>query len=103
MILTAAKAVPIERELERRGIRLKRTGAELIGPCPRCGGTDRFGANIRKQKWNCRGCGGKGDVVDLVRHLDGCTFAEAVRTLTGVLPRSTSPEWPTPTATKTAY
>src|SRR5262245_17200237 len=94
MILTAAKAVPIERELERRGIRLKRTGAELIGPCPRCGGTDRFGANIRKQKWNCRGCGGRGDVVDLVRHLDDCTFAEAVRTLTGMSARSTSPTHP---------
>jgi len=94
MILTAAKAVPIERELERRGIRLKRAGAELIGPCPRCGGTDRFGANIRKQKWNCRGCGGRGDVVDLVRHLDDCTFAEAVRTLTGMSARSTSPAHP---------
>jgi len=83
MILTAAKAVPIERELERRGIRLKRVGRELIGPCPVCGGTDRFGANIRKRKWNCRGCAKGGDVIDLVRHLDGVSFGEAIRMLTG--------------------
>src|SRR5262249_55239629 len=95
MILTAAKAVPIERELERRGIRLKRVGRELIGPCPVCGGTDRFGANIRKQKWNCRGCGGKGDVIDLVKHIDGCTLGEAARTLTGMSSRPASPTRPT--------
>src|SRR5262249_43736806 len=100
MILTVAKAVPIERELERRGIRLKRVGRELIGPCPRCGGIDRFGANIRKQKWNCRGCGGRGDVVDLVRHLDGGTFAEAGRMRPGRSARPTSPTRPTPPAPK---
>jgi len=102
MILTAAKAVAIERELERRGHRnrLKRAGHELVGPCPVCGGRDRFGVNIRKQKWNCRGCAKGGDVIDLVRHIDGGTLGEAVRTLTGMSARPTSPTRPTPPAPK---
>jgi hypothetical protein len=83
MILTAAKAVPIERELERRGHRLKRAGRELVGPCPVCGGRDRFAVHTKKRVWNCRGCGRGGDVIDLVKHLDRTTTAEAVRTLTG--------------------
>jgi hypothetical protein len=31
-----ARAVPIEDEVARRGIKLKRQGAELVGPCPVC-------------------------------------------------------------------
>lgn len=60
------------------GARLKRQGGEWIGPCVRCGGDDRFGVNIRKQIWNCRHCGKGGDVIGLVQHLTGATFAEAV-------------------------
>jgi DNA primase len=78
---------PIETELHRRGARLKRVGHELIGPCPVCGGDDRFGVSIAKQVWNCRGCQRGGDVIDLVRHLDGVDFAAAVETLTGEKPR----------------
>jgi len=100
MILTAARAVPIEREIERRGIRLKRVGRELIGPCPRCGGTDRFAAHIGKQVWNCRGCAKGGDILDLVQHLDGVRFGEAVQILTGMSAQPTSPTRPTPPAPK---
>jgi phage/plasmid primase-like uncharacterized protein len=79
-----AKAQPIEDECARRGIRLKRVSAvERVGPCPLCGGTDRFAINIRKQVWNCRGCATGGDVIDLVRHLDGCDFNDAMELLTG--------------------
>ena len=74
-----AGSVPIEDELARRGIRLRRQGRELVGPCPRCGGRDQFGVNIVKQIWNCRGCQKGGDILDLVQHLDGCEFLEAVR------------------------
>src|SRR5262249_9167967 len=81
--LTAAKAVPIERELERRGHRLKRMGHELVGPCPVCGGNDRFGVNVQKRLWNCRGCAKGGDILALVQHLDGVAFGDAVKTLTG--------------------
>lgn len=68
------------------GTRLKRVGPaspEYYGPCPGCGGKDRFSVNTRKQIWNCRGCAKGGDVVDLLRHIGGLTFANAVETLAG--------------------
>ena len=62
---------------------LKRAGAgEHVGPCPVCGGKDRFSVNVKKQLWNCRGCGKGGDAIALVRHVDGVTFAQAVERLT---------------------
>ena len=78
-----ARAVRIEYEIAHRGISLKRIKAELIGPCPVCGGRDRFAVNLRKQVFNCRGCRGKGDVIALVQHLDSCHFADAIATLIG--------------------
>lgn len=72
-----ARAVRIEDEAAQRGVKL--TGrVELIGPCPNCGGTDRFAINTAKQVFNCRGCQGRGDVISLVMLLDGCSFGEAV-------------------------
>jgi CHC2 zinc finger/Toprim domain len=63
---------------------LKRvTTIEYAGPCPVCGGRDRFGVNARKQVWNCRGCDQGGDIVDLMRHIDGSSFRAAVERLTG--------------------
>jgi hypothetical protein len=70
-------------ELMRRGIKLRRVGAEYVGPCPKCGGTDRFSVNPNKAVWNCRGCSTGGDVIDLVHHLDGGTFDMNVTTLAG--------------------
>jgi hypothetical protein len=83
VIVDAAKAVPIEHEVARRGIKLVGRGPERYGPCPRCGGNDRFSINVNKQIWNCRGCAKGGDVVDLVQHLDGVDFRAAVVTLGG--------------------
>ena len=77
-----ARAVPIEEEIARRGIKLRGT-VERAGPCPRCGGRDRFAANVRKQVFNCRQCGAKGNVISLVQWLDNCTFTEAIETLAG--------------------
>jgi putative DNA primase/helicase len=76
-----ARSIPIENEIDRRGIKL-RGRIERVGPCPVCGGTDRFGVNIRKQLFNCRGCGAHGDVIALLSFLDGVGFREAVETLT---------------------
>src|SRR5262249_25408457 len=53
-----------------------------IGPCPNCGGTDRFSINTVKGLFNCRGCNTVGDVIDLVIFLDHCGFEEACETLT---------------------
>jgi hypothetical protein len=75
-----ARTVPIETEIERRGIKL-RGRVDRSGPCPKCGGVDRFSINVQKRVFNCRGCGVGGDVVTLVRHLDSVGFAVACDTL----------------------
>jgi hypothetical protein len=91
--IARAKSVRVEDEIDRRGVHLKRQGRELIGPCPACGGIDRFGVNVAKNIWHCRVCSRGGDVIDLVQHLDNCTFPEAVATLTGdATGRATDPE-----------
>jgi hypothetical protein len=71
-------------EVPRRygGARLKRISTvEHAGACLVCGGRDRFSVNTSKGVFNCRGCGGKGDVIALIQFLDGCSFSEAVERL----------------------
>jgi hypothetical protein len=80
--LDVAKAVPIQNEIARRGgLNLKRIGTELVGACPKCGGTDRFAVLIPKQCFLCRGCDAAGDVIALVQHIDGCDFRNAIQIL----------------------
>jgi phage/plasmid primase-like uncharacterized protein len=67
----------------------------LIGPCPACGGHDRFGVNVKKQVWNCRNCRAGGDVIELVQHIDGCDFAAAIETLVGNTARAAPRAKPT--------
>ena len=64
------------------GVTLKKTGVEWVGPCPACGGTDRFAINTRKRVFNCRGAEG-GDTIAMVEHITGCAFIEAVEQITG--------------------
>jgi hypothetical protein len=82
MIIDIAKAVRIEDEIARRGMKLVGRD-ERVGACPLCGGKDRFAINIKKQIWNCRGCAKGGDVIALVQHIDNCDFKAAVVTLGG--------------------
>jgi putative DNA primase/helicase len=89
-IITLARSTRVEDEVCRRGIKLGGK-VERTGPCPVCGGTDRFSINTRKQVFNCRGFGG-GTVVDMVMHLDGCDFAAAVCTLAGIEPDRPAPK-----------
>jgi hypothetical protein len=80
--IARAHDVRIEDELARRGIHLRGKN-ERFGPCPKCGGDDRFSINVAKQVFNCRGCETGGDVIDLVQHLDGVDFTSACATLIG--------------------
>lgn len=78
-----ARAVSCESEAVRRGWKLRRTGAELIGPCPACGGVDRFGINRVKNVFSCRKSGAGGDAIALVQYVDGVDFLSACSVLTG--------------------
>lgn len=63
---------------------LKREGAaEYAGPCPLCGGEDRF--HVTEEWFFCRHCHEKrGDAIELVQWLGlAQSFAEAVAMLTG--------------------
>src|SRR5262249_11173273 len=83
-----ARSVLIEDEIEARGIELEEHGAaERVGPCPLCGGEDRFSINTENKVFNCRGCQKGGDVIDLVEHLDDVDFVAACQMLTGELER----------------
>lgn len=81
-----ARAVPIVEEAERRGWKLRRAGAELTGPCPACGGRDRFSIHRSKGIFHCRGSRAGGDVIALVQYVDACDFLSACATLTGRQP-----------------
>jgi hypothetical protein len=85
-----ARAADIVWVAERLGARLKRSGrTELIGPCPLCGGTDRFSIRPSKGVWTCRHCPGEngrnagGGVIDLVLNVLGCSFPEAIDFING--------------------
>ena len=65
--------------------RVARTnGGEYEGPCPHCGGTDRFRVWPRNGEtgafW-CRQCEASGDGIDYLREVEGMTFPEACREL----------------------
>jgi hypothetical protein len=83
--LERARDVDLVATAERLGSSLKRmTAAEWAGPCPACGGTDRFAINVRRRLWNCRSCSrGGNDAISLVGHLRGLDFREAVAFLVG--------------------
>lgn len=60
-------------------------GGEYAGPCPWCGGRDRFilwpGREPRARAYMCRKCGASGDAIQLVRELRGVGYREACELL----------------------
>lgn len=80
-----ALEVDILGEARARGAKLRRVGSEWVGPCPACGGKDRFGINPQKNVFICRGAAG-GDVIALAQHLGGLSFTQACEQLTGEPP-----------------
>ncbi|MDR1946654.1 MAG: zinc-binding protein [Desulfovibrio sp.] len=76
----------------RRGLELKpkggggERGPEFCGPCPECGGEDRFlvwpEQNGGAGSYACRRCGKAGDVIQFLMDFDGLPFREA-RTAAG--------------------
>ena len=91
--LDEAKVMAVDSVLSMLSIdNLHRTGAERVGPCPLCGGRDRFGINVTSRAYQCRKCGIKGgDVVQLVRDIHGCGFKDALAFLCGDAPANIDP------------
>lgn len=83
--LEEAKVMAVDSVLSMLSIdNLHRSGAERVGPCPLCGGRDRFGINVTSRAYQCRKCGIKGgDVVQLVRDIRACGFLDALAFLRG--------------------
>lgn len=81
----SAKAADPVAFIAGRGYKLVKQGVEWIGPCPRCGGHDRFSINPKRGVFNCRGFGG-GDWIDMVMHVDDCDLIAACTALTGKEP-----------------
>ena len=73
--------------LVERDTGLRRAGAYYIGPCPFCGGSDRFTLKPTPNgwKWYCRGCGdGKyHGAIDYVMQRDNLSFRDALNALGG--------------------
>jgi hypothetical protein len=81
-----AKSIGIVEAFERASghgmTRLRRVGREMVGPCPTCGGSDRFAINPSKNVFICRGAA-KGGPISLVMHIDGTDYLRSVETITG--------------------
>lgn len=74
------------------GYKLKKVastgGGEYAGPCPFCGGRDRFRYQPANNIWLCRNCtaGQWRDVIDFVAKRDNLSIAEAAKKLNNGLP-----------------
>lgn len=82
-------------------------GGEYCGPCPSCGGKDRFilwpehQSGAKGGRFLCRGCGVQGDAVEFLREFQGMRYLEACEALSiepsrrngPPLERHTAREW----------
>jgi hypothetical protein len=71
----------------RFGVRLRRRGAKLVGPCPICS-TDRQGRTASRfeateDAWVCAVCADGGDVIRLVQRAEALDFKAAISWLGG--------------------
>jgi hypothetical protein len=65
---------------------LKISRAQAVGPCPACGGTDRFSINRTKNIFHCRIGAAGGDAIAMVMYLDGVDFLRACEIINGSPP-----------------
>lgn len=66
------------------GLKLKQDGRDWwSGPCPECGGTDRFYINTRDNKYKCRQCSFAGGLANLASFAWGVHLWDAIDTLLG--------------------
>jgi DNA primase catalytic core len=93
------REVSIQRLAEARGIKLRRSGKELIGLCPFHKDTNpSLNIDPVQNVWHCKGaCGEGGDVIEWVRRAEGVSFSHAVELLKrDYLPSAASSAGPPP-------
>lgn len=80
-----ARKAEIRRVLDKVAstLRLKWSGKNGVGPCPACGGKDRFSINGSKNSFWCRKSQTGGDAIALVEYVTGANFLGAVEIITG--------------------
>lgn len=77
----------LEELYRQRGFTAKpKISGEVGGPCPFCGGKDRFTIFTRQGRDNlgrfwCRQCGKSGDAIQFLREMDGLGFRDAKKKL----------------------
>ncbi|WP_299558690.1 hypothetical protein [uncultured Sulfitobacter sp.] len=89
-----AKGIPMTEVVHRIGIAgLIAQGAEMVGPCPLCGGKDRFAINLRSNLFQCRKCDDVkgGDQIALVMQVLNLSFPDALKWLCGDAPAHIDP------------
>jgi P4 family phage/plasmid primase-like protien len=75
-------------EVAAKWVKLRKAGAAWVGPCPLCSrdrtkkGATKFKATA--ERWMCAACVDGGDVIELVRKVEGKSFVDAVEWLGGV-------------------
>lgn len=74
----------------------KVSGSEYAGPCPKCGGNDRFHLDAAARWWFCRQCHDKRDsAIGYLMWRDGLGFVDASAALAGgELPTAPAPQRP---------
>jgi hypothetical protein len=89
------------RTIAGRDVQLrKHTARELCGPCPVCGGTDRF--FVAADYWGCRHCQTGGDAIAYMQFAHHVNFQEAVAMLApNAMPTISQPRQPATTRTPT--
>ncbi|MFZ0772375.1 MAG: CHC2 zinc finger domain-containing protein [Candidatus Sulfotelmatobacter sp.] len=93
------REVSIQRLAEARGIKLRRSGKELIGLCPFHKDTNpSLNIDSVKNEWHCKGaCGEGGDVIKWVMRAEGVSFKHAMELLKrDYLPSAASSAGPPP-------
>lgn len=82
----------------------KKNSCEYAGPCPMCGGHDRFIVSTLQNRAYCRYCNTRGfDSVDLLMRLKGLSFPQSVFQLTRGKWESTGRVKPSAKVGKPAY
>jgi phage/plasmid primase-like uncharacterized protein len=96
-LIERADSVDLVALAQKYGCKLVKRGKDWNGPCPQCGGDDRFVITPKKGVFYCRGCNASGDAIALLQFITGCNFHDAIERLTGApLPQRQEPVKPKP-------